>query len=112
VFAKPLTRPKVEYDGIVTTIKSNVSWIEAIVSESKGMEVLNTRTYALHAGYNVEIMWNILVAILQDDFLLVEGDPGNPTAIDCAAVISDKIRKVILAEELQDLGFFEKAFWG
>ena len=53
-------------------------------------------------------MWNILVAILQDNFVPVEDDPGNPIATDCAAMISDKIWMVMLFEELQGFGFSEK----
>jgi hypothetical protein len=30
---------------------------------------------------NVEIMRNFLVTILQDDFMLIEGNSGNTTAI-------------------------------
>jgi hypothetical protein len=76
------------------------------VSESKRAKVLNTRTDTLHASNDVEIMWNILVAILQDDFALVEDNSGDPPAIDCAAVISDKIW-MVLSEELEALGLLE-----
>ena len=40
---------------------------------------------------DVNIMWNILVAIYQDDLVLVESDSSYMTAIGGTPVISDNI---------------------
>ena len=67
--------------------------------ESKGMEVPHTSTDAVHASSNVEIMWNILVTILQDDSISFEGEAGNTAAIDDTAVISNNVWMGMLFKE-------------
>ena len=71
--------------------------------EPKRMEVLHTRMYAAHTSSNAKIVWNILVAILQDDSMLFESNSGDKAAIDGTAVISDNIWMTVLFKEFQDL---------
>jgi len=74
-------RPKVQNDGVVIAIKRNVHWIEIIACKS-----------------NVEIMWNFLVTILQDDFMLIEGNSGNTAAIDGTTMKFEEVEEPVPLE--------------
>ena len=55
------------------------------------MEVPYTSTDAVYISSNVEIIWNILVTILQDNSISFEGEAGNTAAINDIAVIFNNI---------------------
>jgi len=63
------------------------------------MEVPYTSMDAVYISSNIKIMWNILVTILQDNFISFEGEAGNIAAIDDIAVIFDNIWMLILFKE-------------
>ena len=70
--------------------------------KSKRMEVFDTGTDAVHASNNVEIMKNFLVTILQDDFMLIDGNSGNTTAIDGTTMKFEEVEEPVPLESVSN----------
>jgi hypothetical protein len=70
------------------------------VRETKGMEVLHTRTNAAHTSPNVERVRDILVLVLQDDVVYFKPNVGQSAAIAGATIKSDDVRMGIVFQEV------------